>query len=197
MKLSANFALAEFNRPFVPEDYPAEWQSTKLVALVAVLQFVRDCAGTPGIVTSAYRSAARNAAIGGSATSQHIDGDAADVLFALTPLRELVRAVLTRIADAPAFGQLVFYKDKGHVHASNPAPRLGARNGQVLYSPGLDTSSGARVYVPLTPADVTELDVIVPQFSDPQKRGSLWLGAIVGAAALWYIIRPRATRRAR
>ena len=47
-------------------------------ALVQLLQSIRDHFGAPVIITSGYRTAAHNAAVGGSKSSQHLLGRAAD-----------------------------------------------------------------------------------------------------------------------
>lgn len=51
-----------------------------LEALVTnVLDPIREAWGAPIIVTSGYRSKALNKAVGGAATSQHLNGEAADI----------------------------------------------------------------------------------------------------------------------
>ena len=47
-------------------------------ALVQLLQDIRDHFGAPVVITSGYRTAAHNAAVGGSKSSQHLLGRAAD-----------------------------------------------------------------------------------------------------------------------
>ena len=47
-------------------------------ALVQLLQSIRDHFGAPVVITSGYRTAAHNAAVGGSKSSQHLLGRAAD-----------------------------------------------------------------------------------------------------------------------
>ena len=47
--------------------------------LVQVLQAIRDHFGAPVVITSGYRTAAHNAAVGGSKSSQHLLGRAADI----------------------------------------------------------------------------------------------------------------------
>lgn len=162
-RISRNFQLWEFMTPNVPEDYPGAWAPTKLAELGQILQWVRDLAGVPGRVTSAYRTPARNAAIHGADDSQHMDGDAADVVFVLVPVRTLAARVLAAIDTAPAFGQVILYGDTGHVHVSNPAARLGDRNGQLLFSPGVD-ATGVRRYEPLDVALVAgDVPLLSPQ----------------------------------
>ena len=47
--------------------------------LVQVLQAIRDHFGAPVVITSGYRTAAHNAAVGGAAFGQHCYGRAADI----------------------------------------------------------------------------------------------------------------------
>ena len=47
--------------------------------LVQVLQAIRDHFGAPVVITSGYRTVAHNAKVGGSKSSQHLLGRAADI----------------------------------------------------------------------------------------------------------------------
>lgn len=47
--------------------------------LTVVLQCIREHFGKPVVVTSGYRTAAHNAAVGGAKSSQHLYGRAADI----------------------------------------------------------------------------------------------------------------------
>ncbi len=47
--------------------------------LTVVLQCIRDHFGKPVVITSGYRTAAHNAAVGGAKSSQHLLGRAADI----------------------------------------------------------------------------------------------------------------------
>jgi zinc D-Ala-D-Ala carboxypeptidase len=85
MRLSPNFVLSEFTRSSAAErlgldNTPSQEHIENLKLLCYhVLQKVRNHYGKPVIVTSGYRSPAVNKAIGGSATSQHSNGEAADI----------------------------------------------------------------------------------------------------------------------
>lgn len=173
MQLSDHFSLEEFMRPKLPEDYPAALVDSNLRPLVDRDEWLRALA-TPSyaIVDSAWRSAAHNAAIGGAPDSQHLDGDANDLYFPLVSLRTLATRIVAAVqaGDAPSFGQIIVYRDQGHVHLSNPAAKLGARNGELLYSPGVDATTGTRIYLPLVDAVAND---DVPVLSEPQTREGL------------------------
>jgi zinc D-Ala-D-Ala carboxypeptidase len=124
MKLSAHFTLEELiasetaarlgidNRP-----------SDAVIAhmrnhLAPGLESVRAIFGAPVHVNSGYRSAALNAAIAGSASnSQHIRGEAADILV---PSFGAPYAVCRRIIESGiAFDQLIFeFGNRGWCHVS-------------------------------------------------------------------------------
>ena len=71
-KLSANFTVAEFACKDGSD--PVFVDSS----LAALLQKIRDHFGRPVVITSGYRTAEHNAAVGGSKSSQHLLGRAAD-----------------------------------------------------------------------------------------------------------------------
>ena len=105
----------------------------RLIALVdAVLDPLREALSCPVRVTSGYRSPAVNAAIGGSATSQHVQGEAADIRVRGVASEELARLV---VALALPFDQLIWYDPErgGHLHVSHTARR--ANRGQTLHAP--------------------------------------------------------------
>jgi zinc D-Ala-D-Ala carboxypeptidase len=80
MKLSENFSLSEFTETSTGlPNKPSQEAITNLKYLVQyVLQPARDKFG-PIEITSGYRSEKVNAAVGGSATSDHLKGKAADI----------------------------------------------------------------------------------------------------------------------
>jgi len=84
--LSKNFALDEFiksktaNKLGINND-PGPVEIARLQALVTnVLQPLRNAMGFPIVITSGYRSKALNTAIGGAFNSQHMKGEAADIV---------------------------------------------------------------------------------------------------------------------
>jgi len=84
MKLSKNFSLAEFTKSQAAlrlglDNSPTTLDVESLEILCKnVLQPIRDYFG-PVVINSGYRSLDLNKAIGGSPTSQHCHGQAADI----------------------------------------------------------------------------------------------------------------------
>ena len=85
MKITENFTLEELYRSSEAEkkhlnNVPSAFEIKQLELLAkTVLQPIRNKCGFPVWVSSGYRSAAVNKAVGGSATSQHCRGQAADI----------------------------------------------------------------------------------------------------------------------
>lgn len=138
-KLGEHFTLAEFTRSTAAADAgiantPTEEHIAAMRLLVAhVLDPLRKRLG-PIKVTSGYRSKAVNDELrkrgkNASKTSQHMVGEAADIVVpGFTPKQvatEIVRAGIS-------FDQVIWYEG-GWVHVSWTAKR--ANRGEVLYSP--------------------------------------------------------------
>lgn len=151
MKLSKNFTLAEFIksqtaiRRGIDNTMPEEHLEAAKKLAENVLQPVRDHFGPTGI-NSGYRGLELNEAVGGSKTSQHCKGQAADIEVPGVANYDLAKW----IADNLDFDQLIleFYTpgipDSGWVHVSYTgnnhrkqvltASRV---NGKTVYSVGL------------------------------------------------------------
>jgi zinc D-Ala-D-Ala carboxypeptidase len=151
MKLSTNFSLSELTKSESAsrlglDNDPTQEIISSLQALVNhILQPVRDKFG-PVVVTSGYRSPDVNKAIGGSTTSDHCKGQAADFEVLGKDNRELA----IWIAENMQFTQLIleFYKpgvpDSGWVHCSFDPSNLKRQvltaervNGKTVYSTGI------------------------------------------------------------
>jgi hypothetical protein len=151
MKLSTNFSLSELTKSEAAtrlglDNDPTQEIISSLQALVNhILQPVRDKFG-PVVVTSGYRSPEVNKAIGGSTTSDHCKGQAADFEVLGKDNRELA----IWIAENMQFTQLIleFYKpgvpDSGWVHCSYDPGNLKRQvltaekvNGKTVYSTGI------------------------------------------------------------
>lgn len=129
MKLTANFSLAEMTKSetALRHDLDNETNDEQLANLVAlcenVLQPVRDHFGKGVKVNSGFRHPDVNAKVGGSKTSDHCKGMAADIEIPGIPNGELAQWIV----DNLSFRQVIleFYTpgipDSGWVHVSyNP-----------------------------------------------------------------------------
>ena len=153
MRLSKNFTMAEFTKSQTAErqgidNTPEGDHLDAAVALFEnVVQPVRDHFG-PTVLNSGYRSPELNAAVGGSATSQHCKGEAADIEVPGVPNAELAEW----IRDNLEFDQLIleFYTpgipDSGWVHVSYKADGSNRKSiltasrvdGKTQYSEGIN-----------------------------------------------------------
>lgn len=151
MQLSTNFSLDELTRSMTAtrlciDNTPSMRVIDSLQALVDnVLQPVRDRLG-PISISSGYRSPELNKAIGGSPTSDHCFGYAADIQINGFDNKELARW----IRDGGGFTQIIleFYEDgkpnSGWVHISynpdnlkNECIRAVKQAGKTVYLKGL------------------------------------------------------------
>ena len=125
IRISKNFALSEMTKSATAErlgvdNTPSSIHLVNLTHLaIHILQPVRDQFGVITI-NSGYRSPALNAKVGGSKTSQHCNGQAADFESFSTPNPDLAKW----IANNLEFDQLIleFYDgvnpNSGWVHCS-------------------------------------------------------------------------------
>jgi len=85
MKLSKNLSLAEVTKSITAkrlgiDNTPDDWTTENLRKVAEhVFQPLRNAFGCPIYVSSGYRSAELNTAIGGSRRSQHVEGRALDL----------------------------------------------------------------------------------------------------------------------
>ena len=87
MKITKNFNLEEFEksdtaqRKGIDNSIPADLIPNLKALCENVLQPLRDAVGVPVKISSGYRCPALNKAVKGSATSQHMKGEAADIVI--------------------------------------------------------------------------------------------------------------------
>lgn len=121
------FSIAEFLRSDAAEKYqvsniPSDEELLKVLTNINtlvnnVLDPLRAMIGRPIIITSGYRSRQINELVGGSKTSQHLTGKAADFhVRGFTPQQmNVVYQTIQMIFD---FDQLIFYPSKNIIHVS-------------------------------------------------------------------------------
>jgi len=152
MNLTANFTLAEMTKSETAlrhdmDNTPGEAEIANLKALAEnVLQPVRDHFGKGVKVNSGFRHPEVNAKVGGSKTSDHCQGQAADIEIPGVPNADLAQWIVENLD----FRQVIleFYTpgvpDSGWVHVSyvagdNKKQVLTAtkKDGKTVYLPGL------------------------------------------------------------
>lgn len=126
MILAPNFALVELirsetaDRLGLDNSPPAE-VLPRLHYVALWLQQLRDELGEPVIVSSGYRSSEVNEAVGGSPSSDHLTGLAADFYCPHRSAAEVYRIIQT--LPWAHYDQLILYP--GHVHVGLGAPMRG------------------------------------------------------------------------
>ena len=138
VQLSPHFRLSEFLRSDTAQTQglyqvppPAVVERLRELC-VELLEPVRASVG-PLRVTSGYRRPAVNSAVGGSSTSAHMSGWAADVV----PVRgtpEQVMLLLYNAGHALAWDQAILYTS--HVHLGLRRPATGEQRRQLIHSDG-------------------------------------------------------------
>lgn len=148
MKLTDNFELEEFlisqtaARHGISMDPPVDVEDNLRRLCVDILQPLREDLGRPIVVSSGYRPPKLNQLIGGSPTSAHMDGRAADISVpGMTPL-----AVAERIRDMNLPYDQVIHEFGKWVHVGISREHVDVRleeltayskNGRTHYAPGL------------------------------------------------------------
>ena len=152
MQLSKNLSLAEVMRSETAKrkgvsNMPTEAhiENFKLLA-EKVFQPIREHFAVPIHISSGYRSAALNKAIGGSATSQHCSGEAIDIDMDGTDITNA--QIFNYIKDNLEFDQLIWEfgtdANPDWVHVSYNSD--GAQRKQILKAV---KAGGATKYLPL------------------------------------------------
>jgi hypothetical protein len=129
-RLSPHFTLEEFAvsaaHPALVVPVPVRYQPQLRCHVDTNLEPLRVAFGAPIRVLSGYRNTALNRAAGGSATSQHLYAQAAD----LTPANGRAALALFEILRGRALaghalphGQAIWYPDRNFIHLALPSDR--------------------------------------------------------------------------
>ena len=116
-EITKNFSLAELTKTRTgQENVPNVQQKINLIALTKnVLQPLRNLYGKPIAINSGFRCPTVNRAVGGSPTSQHLKGEAADITAGS---KEENKKLFELIRDNFQFDQLIDEKDYSWIHVS-------------------------------------------------------------------------------
>jgi hypothetical protein len=128
MRLSPHFTLSELTvsetaarKGMNNQPAAGSKELSNLTRLAGVLEQVRALVGRPIVVTSGYRSKAVNKAIGGSTTSAHMSGLAADINCPGLTAKQLCQKIN---ASGVQFDQLILEFDSWcHLGLSEGPPR--------------------------------------------------------------------------
>lgn len=148
IKVSEHFTFAEFiasehaTRHGIDNTPPALVEARMLAVLVPGMERVRKLLGTPIYCTSGYRSPTLNRLVGGSKTSQHVDGCAADFVSPTFGTPKAIAAHIQRFAEFVQFDQLIYEGTWVHISFVEDNERSQVltahfKAGRVTYSPGL------------------------------------------------------------
>lgn len=142
-RLTKNFTLEELTASTTAsrkgiDNTPTECVKEELKKLAELLQTIRDAYGYPIYVTSGYRCVKLNTAVGGAITSQHMVGQAADIVATGGRTNARLFAVIRGLIDEGKIrvGQLIWEygtkKEPNWVHVSLPYRKV--NNILYLYS---------------------------------------------------------------
>ena len=148
MNLTEHFTLAEMTASQTAarkgiRNVPGEREIAALKLLCEkVLEPVREHFGCPVLISSAYRSPRLNTAIGGSASSQHCKGEAADFTVYGVADVDVAQWIWRKLN----YDQLILeFPPEGWVHVSYSAHRMRnqeltakRKGGRTVYLPGLN-----------------------------------------------------------
>jgi len=139
MNLTQHFTLEEFERSAtatkngIDNSIPQELIPSIQNLCEQVLEPLRQHIGKPITITSGYRSKELNNLIGGSPTSQHLTGQAADFVL---PSTALMHKCFTYIKENCTFDQLIWERSgtTKWLHVScKPTPNLNRKQAFQLY----------------------------------------------------------------
>lgn len=143
MQISPNFELEEFTTSDTAKSKKIDNTPSKEIVsnlnllCTNVLESLRELVKKPMFISSGYRCLALNTAIGGSKTSQHMEGKAADIKVKGLTTEELFQAI---IKSNIKFDQVIQEFDKW-VHISwngvsnrNEKLRATKKDGKTIYT---------------------------------------------------------------
>ena len=139
-------------------------------------------------INSAYRSPAVNKAVGGSPTSQHPNGLAADITPIGMTNRELATWLWANRADYPELDQVIWYTDTSHVHVGIcPAGSTGCVGGAPRQHFYYAKKEGSK-YTRWLPEDAEMKQVLAMYVETRPVRTAVWAVALAGGVSVAALI---------
>ena len=139
MQITRNFSLDEFVKSETAAKYnidntPSQNVVNNIVSLCGVLQKIRDRYGKPMHINSGYRCPKLNSKVGGSKTSQHMNGSAADIsVGSVKQNKELFDFIVNMINNKEIkIRQLIDEYDYKWVHLAINCKENSFRNNHIL-----------------------------------------------------------------
>lgn len=112
VKLEDNFKVSEFACKDGTDGVLID------TTLTSILQIVRNYFSVPVTITSAYRTKAHNAAVGGASNSQHLQGKAADIVVKNVRAATVYNYLNSILGN---WGGLICYNKEQFVHVDTRA----------------------------------------------------------------------------
>lgn len=133
MKLTSHFTLAEFTRSNKAtalgiDNNPPPEVLPRLIQTAEMLERVRTTLGVPVLISSGYRNFEVNKAVGGVTSSDHLRGDAADIVAPSYGSPQKVAKALAPLISVLGIGQIILegVGGKRWVHVSTRLPNNAA-----------------------------------------------------------------------
>ena len=127
--LTKNFTLGELIASNTAtrlriDNTPTQDALRRLQGTAEMLQRIRDTIGHPVVVTSGYRGPLLNRAVGGVTSSDHMSGQAADIVAPRFGTPYLLAKTLAPLVQTLGIGQLILegIRGKQWVHVSTRIP---------------------------------------------------------------------------
>ena len=140
MQITRNFSLDEFIKSDTAIKYnidntPSQNVINNIVSLCGVLQKIRDRYGKPMHINSGYRCPKLNSKVGGSKTSQHMNGSAADISVCSAKQNKELFELIVNMANNKEiqFRQLIDEYDYKWVHLAVNCKENSLKINQILH----------------------------------------------------------------
>ena len=140
MQITRNFSLDEFVKSETAtkhniDNTPPQNVINNIVSLCGLLQKIRDKYGKPMHINSGYRCPKLNSKVGGSKTSQHMNGSAADISVGSAKQNKELFDFIVKMANNKEiqFRQLIDEYEYKWMHLAINCKENSFRNNQILH----------------------------------------------------------------